>query len=75
MRRTISLILCLLSGPVIADPAAEMQRRMDAAAALASDTREAALERVLLLREAEHIAEDLLSAGPPVRENLPLTSP
>jgi tetratricopeptide (TPR) repeat protein len=59
----------------MADPATEVQRRIDAAGALPSDTREAALERVLLLREAEGIVEDVLSAGPPKREDLPLVSP
>jgi hypothetical protein len=75
MWRTVSLILCLLAGPVMADPATEVQRRIDVAGALPSDTREAALERVLLLREAEGIADDVLSAGPPKREDWPLVSP
>jgi tetratricopeptide (TPR) repeat protein len=72
--RTVSLMLCLLAGPALADPAAEVQRRVDAAGALPSDTLEAALERVLLLREAEGIVEDVLSAGPPKREDWPLVS-
>jgi tetratricopeptide (TPR) repeat protein len=75
MWRTVFLILCLLAGPVMADPAAEVRRRIDAAGVLVPDTRETALERVLLLREAEGIVEDVLSSGPPKREDLPLVSP
>ena len=63
MWRTISLILWMLAGPALADPAAEVQRRIDAAGALPSDTRETALERVLLLREAEQMVANNSDPG------------
>ena len=49
MWRLSFLILAMMAGPAVADLAGDVQRKLDAAAAVLPDSREAALERVLLL--------------------------
>jgi tetratricopeptide (TPR) repeat protein len=75
MWRLSFLILAMMAGPAVADLAGDVQRKLDAAAAVQPDSREAALERVLLLHEAEALVGAALAAGPPIPENAPLVSP
>lgn len=75
MWRVVLLSLCLASGPAAAELAVEVQRKLDAAAAVVPDSREAALRRFLLLREAETIVEKVLSAGPPTPGNAAVVTP
>lgn len=75
MWRLSFLILAMMAGPAVADLAGDVQRKLDAAAAIQPDSREAALERVLLLHEAEAVIGAALAAGPPVPQDAPLVTP
>lgn len=59
----------------MAEPVEEVRDRRDAAATVDPVTREASLQRVILLREAELIVEDLLSDGPPRPDFFALVTP
>lgn len=65
MWRISFLILGLMAVPGAADVGGDVQRKLDAAAAVDPVTREAALQRVLLLHEAEGVVGQVLAAGPP----------